>query len=354
MKLFLAGAVLFAAQAFGQQDDTAKVPPSVVVVRSPGTTQRFRPNPDAVRNMIRRGVTELTGKTNEMEAWLDLLSPSDVVGIKVFSTPGPASGTRTSVVASVVEGLLAAGIPATNIVIWDKHMADLRLAGFSQLADQFGVTLAASSQAGYDPDHYYESSILGNLSWGDLEFGKQEPGAGRRSFLTKLLTRKLTKIISISPLLNHNRAGVCGTLYSLAGGSVDNFFRFDSDRERLAAAVPEIVALPELYDRLILSITDALLCQYEGSERGLLHYTTVLDELRFSKDPVALDVLSIAELEKQRALAGAPLARPNRELYANAGLLELGVNEPKRIKLRVINEGSPQTSPSNRDLQDSR
>jgi hypothetical protein len=33
------------------------------------------------------------------------------------------------VVAAVVEGLLAAGLPAQNIVVWDKHAIDLRLAG---------------------------------------------------------------------------------------------------------------------------------------------------------------------------------------------------------------------------------
>jgi len=54
-------------------------------------------------------------------------------------------------------------------------------------------------------------------------------------------------------------------------------------------AVPEIYALPVLSDRVALNIVDALICQYQGEERSLLHYTAALNQLRFSRDPVALE-----------------------------------------------------------------
>ena len=83
-------------------------------------------------------------------------------------------------------------------------------------------------------------------------------------------------------------------------------------------------------------VTDALICQYEGGERGLLHYSATLNELRFSRDPVALDVLSVEELERQRKKADAPTVKPNVDLYRNAGLLELGVDDLKRIQVKRI------------------
>ena len=61
--------------------------------------------------------------------------------------------------------------------------------------------------------------------------------------MSKLVTRTMTKIISIAPLLNHNQAGVCGHLYGLSLGSVDNTHRFEGSAERLATAVPEIYSL---------------------------------------------------------------------------------------------------------------
>ena len=146
----------------------------------------------------------------------------------------------------------------------------------------------------------------------------------------------MTKIINVTPLLNHNDAGVSGNLYSLATGSVDNLIRFESSPETLATAIPEIYSLPALSDHVVLNITDALICQYEGGERGLLHYSATLNELRFSRDPVALDVLSIQELDRQRQARPRPPVKPNLKLYSNAALLQLGVDDLKRIQVDTI------------------
>jgi uncharacterized Fe-S center protein len=166
-----------------------------------------------------------------------------------------------------------------------------------------------------------------------LEFGKKGEGIGRKSFVSKLVTQQITKIINITPLLNHNIAGVSGNLYGLAMGSVDNTFRFEQDPSRLATAVPDVYNLQQLGERVVLNIVDALICQYEGGQQGLLHYSATLNQLRFSRDPVALDVLSIQELEQQRNNADAPKPKPNRELYEFAALLELGVNDLKKIQV---------------------
>jgi hypothetical protein len=294
----------------------------VWIVHHPDATQAFRPRPGVVQEIVDRAITNMTSQATVREAWLNIVSPEDVVGIKVVSEPGPNSGTRRAVVAAVVRGLIDAGLPSSNIVVWDRHETHLRLAGYAELAHQLGVRLAGSAQAGYDETVFYDNPLLGNLVWGDLEFGRKHEGAGRRSFVSKLVTADMTKIISITPLMNHNQAGVWGNLFSLALGSVDNSRRFETDRDRLATAVPEIYALPVLGDRVVLNIVDALVCQYEGEEKSLLHYSVPLNQLRFSRDPVALDVLSIQELHRQRGLAKAPNVKVNAGLFENAALLE--------------------------------
>jgi hypothetical protein len=207
----------------------------------------------------------------------------------------------------------------------------LRLAGYFELAHRFGVRVAGSAESGYDEKVFYDAALLGNLVWGDFEFGKKGEGVGRKSFVSKLVTAGMTKIINITPMMNHNEGGVFGNLFTLTAGSVDNFARFEADKDRMASAVPEIYALPSLSDRVVLNITDALICQYEGEERSLLHYSAILNQLRFSHDPVALDVLSLQELDRQRALAHAPPIKFESDLYDNAALLELGISDPKRI-----------------------
>jgi uncharacterized protein (DUF362 family) len=286
--------------------------------------------------MVGQGITNLTRTTSVPEAWRTIVSTQDVVGIKVFSAPGANSGTRPAVVAAVVEGLLAAGVAPKHIVVWDKKTTDLRLAGFYELAKRYGIRVAGSAQVGYDEKAFYDTPLPGTLIWGDLEFGKKGENIGRKSFVTKLLTQDVSKIINITPLLNHDLAGVTGNLYSLAMDSVDNTVRFESDAEHLAQAVPEIYRITNLCDHVALNITDALICQYEGEERGLLHYSTVLNQLRFSRDPVALDLLSLKDLEAQRRAANAPTVKPNPDLYENAALLWLGVANTNQIDIEMV------------------
>lgn len=332
----LAFAGAFAAEPFTTTARSTGPRARVVTVQDSQATEAYCPLPERIAAMVERGLKAITGKASTREAWLSLLSTQDVVGIKVYSTPGPNSGTRPDVAATVAKSLIAAGLAPHQIIVWDKSEVDLREAGFFDLADELGIRVAASASVGYDPTNSYDTPLLGNLTWGDFEFGRTGEGIGRKSFVSKLVSREMTKIINLTPMLNHNSAGVSGNLYGLAIGSVDNTLRFEADPSRLAKAVPEIYALASIGDKVVLSITDALICQYEGGQRGLLHYSTVLNQLRFSRDPVALDVLSAKELDRQRRTAKAPYVKPNFELYVNANLLELGVNDVTRIQVETL------------------
>ena len=335
----IAGAIWLAGwQICGADSVSAR--PQVVSVENSAAISDFQPNAAVVQTMVSCGLAAITGKTNLVAAWRSLVSTQDVVGIKVFSAAGQLSGTRPAVVAAVIHGLLEAGLPPQHIVIWDKRAYNLRPAGFFNLAQQLGVRAASSLESGYDPTNFYlpDTVVIGNLVWGDLEFGKTNEGVGRKSFVTKIVSRQITKIIDIAPLLNQEDVGVCGQLYSLALGSVDNTRRFENDPDRLAVAVPEIYALPALSDHVVLNITDALLGQYEGGSRGLLHYSAVPDQLWFSHDPVALDMLAIQELARERIAAGAPPVRPQLDLYANAHLLQLGENDLTKIHVEKIKQ----------------
>ena len=316
----------------------APAPARICEVTAPGALVEFQPNAGVVRQMVARGVTELTRQPTETAAWLSLVTTQDVVGLKVYSEPGLLSGTRPAVVAAVVQGLLTAGLPPQHLIIWDKHADDLRAAGFFELGAQLGVRVAACDQAGYDVNSFYapDTAVIGNLVWGDLEFGQKGSGIGRKSYVAKVVSREMTKIISVAPVFNLYASGVSGHLYSVTLGSVDNTLRFEGSPERLAVAVPELYALPVLGDRVVLNITDALLGQYEGGGSSLLHYSTVLNQLWFSRDPVALDTLAIQELQQERKAHGVNDYPPHLELYRNAVLLQLGVNDPAQMNIERV------------------
>ena len=309
----------------------------VVMDENSLATNAFEPQPKIVQSMVDHAILELTGKPDLTDAWQTFVSTEDVIGIKVYSGPGPNSGTRPAVAGAVIEDLLKAGVPPTQIIIWDKRLLDLRLAGFDDLAQRYKVRLAGAADTGYDGSVFYDNPVTGALMAGDLDFDLNGKTTGRNSYVSKLLTRRITKIITISPLLNHNLAGVCGNLYSLAMGSVDNTLRFEASPERLATAVPEIYAKPALSDHVVLNITDALIGQYQGEQMSLLHYSTELNQIWLSKDPVALDVLAIKELDRERQERKILQGNDNPELFQNAAFfLELGVNDPAKIRVEMV------------------
>ena len=310
----------------------------VVEVDGTGLQSAFLADDARVAAAFARGLFALTRTANDADAWRSLVRTNDTVGIKVFSQPGPLTGTRPAVVAAMVRGLLAAGIPAGQIIIWDKHADTLRTAGFFKLGQQLGVRVAGAVEAGFDTNTFYlpETPVVGSLVWGDSEFGLQGDGLGKKSFVSQLVSRQMTKIISVAPLLNENDAGLCGHLFSLTLGSVDNTRRFEGDADRLAVALPEIYALPSIGDRVVLLVTDALLGQYQGGPASFLQYATVLDQIWLSRDPVALDTLALKELARQRKQSDSPPPKLNYPLYTNAVLLQLGLNDPARIQIEKV------------------
>lgn len=310
---------------------------SVVIVQNKSAVDAYLPKKEAVRTMLERGLLELTGAKTLNDAIGKFISTNQTVGIKVYSTAGPFAGTRPAVVEALVSIMIDSGFPTKNIIIWDKNIYDLQNCGYDKIAKQYGIRIAGAVQSGYDETVFYEKPLIGNLVYGDLEFNKKGEGIGRKSYFSKLITKEITKIISVAPLLNNNIAGVSGHLYNVSLGSVDNTSRFESSKERLNEAVPEIFALPAIYDRATLFITDALICQYEGTDRAMLHYSTVLGQLRLSRDPVALDALSLEELQYQRIAGGFKPVKPDLDLLNNAQLLELGAADTKKINVRIIN-----------------
>jgi hypothetical protein len=320
------------APAASQPNSNARV----LIAKRDDATTALNPNPAAVRELVNLAISRFEKKPDAASAWRALVKSNDVVGVKVFSSPGANSGTRPSVVAAIVEGLLAAGTPSSNIVVWDKRLSDLRNSGFADLGKQYNIRVEGASEQGYDDDASYTNSIMNTLVYGDHEFGKKGEGIGRRSFVSNIVTREVTKIICVSPLLNHNIAGVTGCLASVALGSVDNTMRFEGDLDRLAVSIPEIYAMEQVGDKVVLNIIDALLCQYEGERQSLLHYSTALNEIWISLDPVELDVMCIQELNRQREASGLPAPKSPLEIYKNASALELGDSDPRDAKLELV------------------
>lgn len=310
----------------------------VVNVQGENLLNAYLADDDRVAAAFNRGLLAFTRTADVTAAWRSLVATNDTVGIKVYSVPGSLCGTRPAVVAAIARGLLAAGLPPDHVIIWDQHAYDLQAAGFFRLGARLGVRVAGATESGYDAGTFYlpDSPVTGFLVWGDLEFDSKDDNIGKKSFVSQLVSRQMTKIISVAPLINENASGLCGHFFSLSLGSVDNTRRFQNDPDRLAVALPEIYALPSVGDRVALLVTDALLAQYQGGPSGFLQYSTKPEQLWLGRDPVALDTLALKELVRARNQASIPPLPANYQIYTNAVLLQLGINDPARILVEKV------------------
>lgn len=306
----------------------------VVTVTAPAAVAMLDVDAARVRALVRAGLLALTGATSEAEAWQQWVSPSDVVGIKVNTAAAPLQASRAAVVEALVDGLRAAGVAGTNIIVWDLEADDLRQAGF-QSNDRYQVR-AVIDDSGWDAERYHESDIVGKLIWGDLLYGQTEEQVSTRSHLPRLLTQTITKLVNVPVLQDHENYGISGCLFNLTARAVDNGRRFAYSTP---AGVPDLVSLAartEIRDKAVLHVMDALVAGYAGGPGFKLRYSEGAGRLYLSRDPVAIDTLGLQWIENQRAAANIP-ALGSRALHvAAAGRAGLGQADTNLVEVVTV------------------
>jgi hypothetical protein len=231
---------------------------SVVIVHDPLTN---------VRAMVRAGLTQLTGLTNETAAWQTFAGSNDVVGIKISTLAAPLHVTHPDLIEAIVDGLQQAGVAATNIIVFDRDPRKLADAEYN--SPHFKpVAITSPAGGGWDADAFIDNRVVGKLIHGDLQFGKDE-ALGTRTHFPVLVTRRLTKLINVPVAMDHEATGIAGCLYNVSLGMTDNTRRFEQFGQRGDPAIAEIHARPVLRGKLVLQICDALVAGFAGGHAGL-------------------------------------------------------------------------------------
>lgn len=345
----------------------------VVQVERPSCVMNFAPNPADVTEMFNTGLKALTGQADSASAWKSLgIVPTDVVGIKIDTAGGVGLSTHRELVAAIVEGLVAAGVPGNKIIIWDKFSDHLRLAGWTPVGPgaRTPAIVSVVPGAGFDPKVFYVNEILGRLIWGDLQFrgtrptaadlmnatrravqaanpsGGDDDGPGpsptappspdqtsNKSFYTTLLTQTCTKIINVPVLSDSPATGLSGCLSTLAMGAVDNTRRFSAEPSWGDPAVPEILDKDFMRQKVVLHVLDAFVAQYAGGPKFNPMFTTSIGALYVSQDPVAVDTLVLKRMERWRKDNQIdPLGRQASHV-ATAASYGLGEGDVKKMKI---------------------
>jgi hypothetical protein len=355
---FLRFAALAGSAAFGQVHSKAATstpgmpgpfPGRVVAVAHPGSIAKGVYQAEPIRKMMEKGMTSLTGAPGWIDAWRSFFQKGDVVGIKVCPVGGPRLSSDATVLHNILDGLKEARVPAGDIVVFNRYREETYAAGIDKWIPP-GVRFEFASQAynesqldmdNYDPDHYMEMALI-------------KPGENpndphfRRSYVTKIVTRRINKFINLPVLKHHQSAGVTIALKNMSHGMVNNVNRSHLTPTSNACGVfiPSVVSLPVIREKAVLHICDAVKASYHGGPGARPEYVWEHKTMYFSTDPVALDKTGLKVIDGQRAEAGMAsiaLSKPdNASHYLNcqvehiefAGMLGLGVFDDAKIDVQ--------------------
>jgi hypothetical protein len=272
-----------------------------------------------------------------------------VVGIKVNCSGAPQIRSSPEIVAGIVENVMAVGVPARQIYIYERFADQVRSVDYPSYLPA-GVNLvtaegdpAHGAVVGYDPRTYVETSF----------FGEDD----KRSNLVRLVAERLTKIINVPNAKEHQAAGVTGCLKNISYGNFSNVARsHQSEKTFTDSFIGTLAAVEPLPSRVVLHIMDSLAGVWHAGpfsrDRKFRFYPK---QLMFGTDPVAMDHKLIELIEGQRRAEGAisifdrsrehlgDNRNPNFNRYIRepghveyASGLGLGVFESARISLREV------------------
>jgi uncharacterized protein DUF362 len=311
----------------------------VYAAHDPAAIKDYRTNPAVVRGMVNRLVLAVTGQHDLASAWASLVAPDDKIGIKISAAGGELFTTHRDIVNAIVDGLVAAGHARNSIVVWDRSLGGIKEAGYRPDAEGYQIKSIAPRD-GYDPKAVFTAPLGGKLIWGDLEFRtdrgtvpllSDQDTTSDDSHFARILSSEVTKIINIPVMSDSATCGIAGCLYNMTLPNIDNWRRFSSSRWG-NTAIAEIYRMPIVGQKVVLNIMDGLVAQYAGAPRPepnfAVHHATILA----SKDPVAIDALTVRQLEEWRAKARfAPIAPLAQHVQA-AGQLRIGNAEVIEVR----------------------
>jgi uncharacterized protein (DUF362 family) len=297
--------------------------------------------------MISKGMLELTGKSNLKDAWLEFVSPKDKIGLKVNPVAGPTLTTSPEVTLAIVKQLEEAGVPRSNIIIWDRREEQLFEAGFTNEAFP-GIKIIGTERP-ENGSMYDENGKLYGLRmidttqyyWADCEEEYDSAtipymiNEGKYSYFSKIVTEMVDKIINV-PILKNAGSSVTLCLKNLAYGSITNTGRLH--KQLWAETVAEVNAFPPLRDKVVLNIVDGLKGCFQGGPGANPQFFVDWKTILIGTDPVAVDRVGYDIVIKKRIAEGIQKEdSPRGRTFLNlAQDLKLGEADLEKIELKKI------------------
>jgi len=224
---------------------------------------------------------EESSKQSVLAAWRRIAGRDDKVGLKVNTLGGRGISTHVDLVAVVCDRLQQAGVPAANILVWDRDTEEMERGGFRIAIGGNRVQCYGTDRVGYEDDLSVWRSVGSRLS--------------------KNLARSSAVLINLPVLKDHDGAGVTIALKNMYG-AIHNPNKYHPNG--CDPYVADLNMLPEIRSRLKLVICDATTAMYEGGPAFKPEHSWNANSVIVSEDPVALDWTGWQMIERKRAEMG--------------------------------------------------
>jgi uncharacterized protein (DUF362 family) len=327
-------------------------PGRVVEVADSRSILANRVSQPVVKEMLERGMKELTGESSAHAAWAKFVEPKDIVGIKINPSGAPACCSSPELIREIINGVTSVGVPTQNIVLWDRFSYEIDLGSYQMLMPTgirvFGIQEGTLDSEGYDGNVYCEANF----------FGEWET----RSYMASIVANDITKIINVPTIKDHSASGVTGCLKNLGYGSFNNVARSHQNPFSFTNPLVGVMCSVEpLRSKAVVNILDGMRMVWHGGpltqNQDFIYQAGVL---MLGTDPVAADTVELEMIDKKRIAEGAPSVwehnpksittdggefyrDANKNLFyrqpghvAAAGKLGLGISDLKQIDHRKV------------------
>jgi uncharacterized protein (DUF362 family) len=291
--------------------------PTSKVVRTvhPGAWEGKDLMPKVLRQMLDASIIELTRLEEARDAWAILFSPDEKIAIKTNSIRGGA--THPALVMALTDCLQDAGVPAKQIVIFDRNTSELESEGYPVNFDGPGVRCYGNGENWGDLDNY-------TAGWTLLD---------QEIKLSDILL-DCDALINV-PILKRGGPGISFAMKNHYGTfNIPASFH----GSRFAHGIPELNALPPIKDRTRLIVGDVLT---NHSYKGLVDGYEVMavgSTILMGFDPVAIDAVGLQMVVDKLNTDGRESYARTTPLGAEPWLavgaeIGLGTNDPANINL---------------------
>lgn len=273
------------------------------------------PTQAAATAMVDRAVMELTGQHEVASAWRQLVHPSDRVGIKTNGLGLRNMASNKETVVAIVNGLVAAGVPATQILVYDQWNGFLMATRLSRQDLPPGVRMVTHN------NH-------------DLGRETRVP-SGRTQFAQVLLD--CTAIIGVPLVKDHSLSGFTGAMKNMTHGSIRN--PEDFHRHQCSPQIAELYNHDAIRTRVRAHVMDAFKVLYDGGPRDNASARVVYETVFMSTDPVAIDRVGanlVDQFRTQHRMQTLAQRGDPPQYIDNAARLGLGVADTARITVRPV------------------